>query len=188
MKTKGILIAAFVFVLSAFASAGTVSFTTSGTFLSTGGATSDTGISFVGATDCAAGCVVSGPINYVNLGTFKASGVGTASTDTFTLTITQTSPTGGSTGISATVTGQINVVHGKKHSTAKVSFTTTAVTIAGVTYTVTSPIITVSVGLAGTTIQGNIATPEPSASLLLGLASLGLFGFAWVSRGRMVNT
>jgi hypothetical protein len=187
VKTKGILIAAFVFVLSAFASAGTVSFTTSGTFLSTGGATSTTGISFVGATDCASGCVVSGPVNFVNLGTFKASGVGTTSSDTFTLTITQTSPTG-TGGLTATVTGRITVVGGKKHSTAKVTFGTTVVTIAGVTYTVTSNPITVSNLLIGSTINGNIAAPEPSASLLLGLASLGLFGFAWVSRGRMVNT
>jgi hypothetical protein len=57
-----------------------------------------------------------------------------------------------------------------------------------VTYTVTSPLITVSPLIAGSTINGNIATPEPSASLLLGLASLGLFGLAWVPRSRMVNT
>jgi len=192
VKTKGILIAAFVFVLSAFASAGTVSFTTSGTFTSTGTASSSTGISFVGATDCATGCVVSGPVNYVNLGTFHASSPGTATSDTFTLTITQTSPSGVPTGISATVTGNVKLVGGKLHSKAKVSFTgVTTVTIAGVTYTVELPasgFYSVSVGLAGTTLQGNIATPEPSASLLLGLASLGLFGFAWVSRGRMVNT
>jgi hypothetical protein len=189
VKTKGILIAAFVFVLSAFASAGTVSFTTSGTFTSTGSSSSTTGISFVGATDCATGCAVSGPINYVNLGTFYASTPGSATSDTFTLTITQTSPAGVPTGISATVTGNVKLVGGKLHSKAKVDFTgTTTVTIAGVTYTVTSPDITVSTHLAGSTLNGNIAAPEPSASLLLGLASLGLFGFALVSRGRMVNT
>ena len=106
MKNKGILLAAFVFLLSAFASAGTVSFTTSGTFSSSGTNVSSGGITFSGAIACAAGC--SAP-NQVSLGTFTGTGsINNTKSDTFTLTITQTSPSGSGT-LVATITGHVTL-------------------------------------------------------------------------------
>jgi len=181
MKNKGILLAAFVFLLSAFASAGTVSFTTSGTFSSSGTNVSSGGITFSGTIACAAGC--SAP-NQVSLGTFTGTGsINNTTSDTFTLTITQTSPSGSGT-LVATITGHVTL----KKSNAHVHFGSSnqEITLAGVTYTILTPDFTIN-WHDGADIAAQINIPEPSASLLLGLASLGLLGLATGSRKRIVN-
>jgi hypothetical protein len=107
-------------------------------------------------------------------------------TDTLTITIVQTAPTGGSGNLTATVTGQ--VAFNSKTGQVSWNFTGATVTIGGVTYDALDGSGTKKLpGEIDAFIFGPALVPEPNAQLLLGLGGLGLIGLATVSR-KMINT
>ena len=179
MIRKMFLLAALAF-LPCLATATTVTYTTSGSF--SGGTLP---ISFIGAADSVS-ANPSGTLG--DMGTFVvgACAATCSGPTTFTLTITQSSPTPGSAPITATITGK--VVHTSAKS-LRIDFGSGAsVTIGGVTYVPLWP--SGSQGLKfgqNTTVQLVIAAPEPTSALLLGLGALGLMGLAFVSRDKILT-
>jgi len=114
----------------------------------------------------------------------NATGLGAAVSGTLTLTITQTAPIpGSSTLLSGTLTGTIST----NQNTGSITFSPTATTIAGFTYTIGNSFLLVAptTGAGGsssagdTTLQGTLtgsAVPEPTSMLLLGTGLLGVAG------------
>lgn len=187
MTKKLVLLAATALLLPCLAMAGTVSFSTTGTFgnnTSTSGVF--TGLSFVGTsyTNLQAGPPLG---NNVSFGDFHFTTCGgtCTGTDSFTLHIDQTSPTPGGGGeLDATVSGSVKASHGALILT----LTKAVVSIGTVTYTL--PLgESINIGHPGskfakTTLNGNVLNPvpEPTARLFLGLGTIGLMGLTLVSR------
>lgn len=184
------LLLAMVTLGTSEAKADAVTFSTSGTFTCVGCSGSGTNsVTFLGGAGNALMITFTGlgstslntptGSSFGNFQTF-ASGSGTISASgTFTLTITQTVPIAGSDSFSATFTGLFTA---SNSGSGVVNFTTTAVTIGGITYAITNNPLNLVPPASNngiTTVQGQItgsAVPEPTSMLLLGTGLIGVAG------------
>jgi hypothetical protein len=162
------------------ANATPVTYSTTGSFNGTGssitfgsGANTST-ISFIGVSST----VDANPFTFASLGDFQTSVTGTGAAiapgTTFTLTITQTAPSGGSGAFSATITGTLS----QNSSSGLVTFSASSVTINSVTYQLTNnplPLVPPATNNGITSVQAQItAVPEPATMLLLGTGLAGV--------------
>lgn len=179
-------LAAVVVLGATRAEAAPITFSTSGTFTCAGCAGSGTNsVIFLGGDGNAVMIAYTGlgettlePPTGASFGNFQTfvSGTGViAASGTFTLSVSQTAPSAGSDSFSATFTGLFNA---SNSGSGVVNFSTTSVTIEGVTYAITnSPLSLVPPATNNgiTSVQGIITAanvPEPATVLLLGTGLL----------------
>jgi hypothetical protein len=174
MTRRVVLLAAFALLVPCLTMASSVSFTTSDTFSNPGLFP----ITFTGnmLTNFVGGNIAFGMFDVSACPVAKCMG-----TETFTLTITETSPISATMDLVGTITG--TVLH-NGHTSLTITFSPSSVMIGGTEYGF--PVPTHSINFSFTTLNGTVSfpsnVPEPSARFLLEMGALGLMGLATVSR------
>lgn len=189
MTKRLLLLAAVAFLVPQFALAGSVTYSTTGAFSSTGtGSSGNMSVTFTGVGST----TITTPDPTAPLGTFA---IGTMTclkivctyTDNLTITITQTAPSGGTGSLTAMVNGTLFVTFTPKTATITWAFDAPGYTdIGGVVYVGNNGTSTGASGAVTATVGGPLFVTEPNARLLLGLGTLGVMGLALVSR-KMIN-
>jgi PEP-CTERM motif len=171
--------------------AGTIDFLATGDFTSTGTPTFTNGPASVTYTSAISSAVVP-PATNINLGTFTAASTSASTTpvvDTFTLTVTDTTP--GSAGGSISFIGSMSGTISSGTSNASVVFSSPlSQTLDGFVFTIVSADggHVGTVNLNAPTTNGGVSTisatvdavvPEPTSIALLGLALPALAGLAY---------
>jgi hypothetical protein len=173
MVRRIVLLVAFAVLVPGLALAGGVSFTTSGTLSNP----SLFPLTFTGtsATNFVGGNLAFGLFDVAACGVAVCKG-----TETFTLTIAETSPVSGMADLVGTISGFV-LKDGR--TDLSISFSTATITIGSTVYTI--PFMH-SINFSFTTLNGSVnpssTVPEPTAEFLLGMGALGLMGLATVSR------
>jgi hypothetical protein len=179
-KNTLLLAAAVALLVPQLAVAGSVTYTTSGKFSSSGSATSSIlPVTFNPTSQTIATPDATALFGTFSLGKFAKCKKGHVCTTSDDLTLKISQSGGGSGNLSATVTGI--VAFNSSTGALTWTFSSATVTINGVTY----------VGYPGNSgaglkilglVSGTPSVPEPNAQLLLGLGTMGLMGIAFLSR------
>jgi hypothetical protein len=180
-------LSALAFTMGTPALAEPVTFSTTGGFSASGGASSATfgfglntlTLSYAGIVDSTVGTPTNSSAGFI---TASVTGTGGDAAGTFTLTIDQTAPSVGSGGLDGDLSGTIS----SNSSLGTLDFTSTSLTLGGIVYTLQQPpggydLVPPTTLNGETSIQMHIDTstvPEPA---FLGLTGLGFFGIVGIT-------
>jgi len=177
MTRKIVLLAAFALLIPGLAMAGNISFSTTGTFSSSG--TSTSSLFPMTFTPTSVTNFVGGDLSFGLFTVTPCAAATCSGSETFDLKISQTSPSGGTADLVGTISG---MVRHNGFTDLTISFTSNTMMIGGILYKI--PFMH-SINFSFTTLNGAVGptgVPEPSAKFLLGMGALGLMGLTTVSR------
>lgn len=198
-KNSGVFVllalTALAFTMGTPALADMVTFSTTGGFSESGGASSATfgvgpntlTLSYAGITDSTVGTPTNSSAGFI---TASVTGTGGDASGTFTLTIDQTAPTVGSGGINGDLSGTIT----SNSSSGTLDFISSSLTLGDIVYTLQQPpggydLVPPNTLDGETSIQFHVvatsAVPEPAFLSLTGLGFFGIVGITFLRNRRL---